>query len=171
MITAHLTDELAQRLVDGALDPAHGADVAEHAGTCAACGSLVESYRALGAALDGLDVPELPADFTGAVLARIDVAERTRARERWLALTILAGVTAAACAVFALAGAGAWSPVLTRLADALGAGVRVVRIGSGFVPELVSALRLPIVLAIAAVGIPLLLALARLVPSPRSEVA
>ena len=48
---------------------------------------------------------------------------------------------------------------------------RALRIGAGFVPAVVGALRLQIVLAAAAFALPLLLALARLMPAPRPESA
>ncbi len=169
--TGHLTDEQAQRLVDASLDRSRDAGVETHAAGCAVCQALVASYRALASALDDLEIPPLPEDFTGAVLARVEAMEHSAARERRLALGILLGVVAATAAVFAVAGAGAWAPPLARLADVIGSAARVVRIGAGFVPELISALRLQIALAASALALPLLLALARLMPPHRSEVA
>ncbi len=168
--TGHLTDEQAQRLVDAALDPHRDTGVEAHAAGCAACQALVASYRALASALDDLEIPPLPDDFTGAVLARVQAVERSAARERRIALGILLGVIAATAAVFGLAGAGAWAPTLARFADGVGSAARVLRVGAGFVPELISALRLQIALAASAVALPLLLALARLMPR-RSEIA
>ena len=82
---------------------------------------------------------------------------------------------AAAClecqALVAVAGPGAWAPALSSGVDQLGELARVLRIGAGFVPAVVGALRLQIVLAAAAFALPLLLALARLMPAPRPESA
>ena len=169
--TGHLTDAHAQRLVDGVLSPAEAPEVERHAAACLECQALVESYRMLEGALDALAVPELPHDFTSGVLARIEVQERSAARERRFALGILGGVVAAAAALVAVAGPGAWAPALSSGVDQLGELARVLRIGAGFVPAVVGALRLQIVLAAAAFALPFLLALARLMPAPRPESA
>jgi anti-sigma factor RsiW len=168
----HLTDALAQRLVDGAL-PEDETLVAEaHVASCAACAAEVEAYRLLSSSLDDLGQPALPADFTEGVLARIDAQEGALARERRHAVAILAGVIAATAAAFVVAGAGAWAPTLSSAADLFGSVVRVLQVGSTFVPEIVSALRLQIVLAAAALALPLLLGLVRLIPAPqRTEIA
>jgi hypothetical protein len=73
--------------------------------------------------------------------------------------------------VFVVLGAGAWAPVLSSVADHLGGAARLLKIGAGFVPAVVNALRLQIILAVAAFTLPLLIALVRLMPSPRAEVA
>jgi len=168
----HLADALAQRLVDGTL-PADEALLAEaHVASCAACAAEVESFRMLSAALDDLDVPELPADFTEGVLARIDVQERALARERRHAVAILAVFVVATAAAFAAAGARAWAPVVSSTAAAFGSLARVVHVGSAFVPDVVSALRFQIILAAAVLALPLLLGLVRLIPAPhRTEIA
>ena len=167
----HLTDAEAQGLVDGALPDAETAEVERHAAGCAACQATVATYRMLSGALGDLGVPELPADFTEGVLARVEARERAVARERWHAAAILAGVLVATVAAFAAAGASAWAPVVSSAADLLGGAVRVVRIGSSFVPEVLGALRFQIVLTAAVLALPLLLALNRLVPAPRREIA
>jgi anti-sigma factor RsiW len=169
--TGHLTEEQAQRLVDGSLDRARDSGVEAHAAGCAACLALVASYRALASALEDLEIPPLPDDFTGAVLARVEAMEKTAARERRLALGILLAVVAATATVFGLAGARAWASPLARLAEGIGSAARVLRIGAGFLPELISALRLQIALAASALALPLLFALARLMPPHRREVA
>jgi anti-sigma factor RsiW len=172
--TGHLTDAQAQRLLDGALDPTRDADVEHHAASCDGCRALVDSYRALAAALEDLDpvaAAPLPEGFTADVMARIDARERLVARERRLAVAILGGALAAAVAVFAVAGSGAWAPTVARWVDGLGEAARAIRIGSSFVPTLVSALRVPILVAAAAVAAPLLLALSRLVPARDARTA
>jgi anti-sigma factor RsiW len=171
--SGHLTDAQAQRVVDGALLEAETALVERHVAECLECQATVESYRALAVALEDLAVPPLPADFTAGVFARIDARERAAARERRWALGILGGAAVATVVAFVAAGAGAWAPAVSTAADAFGTLARAVRIGAGFVPTLVGAFRLQIILAAAAVAVPLLVALARLMPAPepRTEVA
>ncbi|HEY6099032.1 MAG TPA: zf-HC2 domain-containing protein [Anaeromyxobacter sp.] len=171
ILTGHLTDAQAQRLLDGALSAAEAPAVERHVAGCAACQATVATYRMLSEALEDLDVPELPAGFTEGVLARIDVHERAAASERRHAVAILAGVLAATAVAFAVAGASAWAPVVSSIADLLAGAVRAFRIGSAFVPDVVGALRFQIIFAAAVLALPLMLALARLMPAPRAETA
>jgi anti-sigma factor RsiW len=168
-ISGHLTDAMAQRLVDGLLDPARDAGAEAHAATCLECAALVETYRALAVALEGLDVPALPADFTASVMDRIERVEAARARERHHAVAVLAGVLAVAAAALVAAGVGGLATTVGGLADGLGQATQALRIGGGVLPGLVSALRLPLLVGAAAVAIPLLFALTRLMPAPRTE--
>jgi anti-sigma factor RsiW len=171
-LPGHLTDAAAQRLVDGALPQDEALAAEAHVAGCPACAAEVETYRLLSSALDGLEVPALPADFTEGVLARIDAQERALARERRHALAILAGVVAATAAAFVVAGAAAWAPTLSSAADLLGTAARAFQLGSGFVPKLLSTLRFQIIFAAAALALPLLLALVRLIPAaPRADTA
>jgi anti-sigma factor RsiW len=170
-LTGHLTDAEAQRLVDGALSEAEAPALELHVAGCSACQATVATYRMLAAALDDLEVPELPADFTDGVLARVDARERALARERKHAVAILAAVALATVVAFVIAGASAWAPVVSSSADFLGDAVHTFRIGWSFVPEVLSALRFQIIFAAAALSLPLLLALARLMPAPRPETA
>jgi anti-sigma factor RsiW len=172
-LTGHVTDAQAQRLLDALLADDEAAAVETHAAACVECQATIESYRMLAGALEALgdDLPALPADFTAGVLDVIDARERAEARERRLALGILAAVATAALAAFAAAGAGAWAPTLSSVADGFGTAARAFRITSGFVPAIVGALRLEIILVAAALALPLLLAFARLMPPPRAEVA
>jgi anti-sigma factor RsiW len=167
--TGHLTDAQAQRLVDGLLDAAQDAGVEPHAAACAECAALVETYRILGEALDGLPVPELPADFTAGVLGRIELAEAAGARERKVAAGILAAVAAAACAALVAAGVSGLAAEVSDWAGGLGDAARALRIGSGVLPGLVSALRVQLLLGAAAVAVPLLVGLSRLMPAHRVE--
>ena len=114
--SGHLTDAQAQRLLEGALDPALDAEVRAHHALCAGCQGLVASFRELSEALDGLGAlePALPSGFTADVLARVDAADRAAARERRTALAVVAGAVAAAAAAFALAGGAAVAPAITR---------------------------------------------------------
>lgn len=163
-MTSHLTDELAQAYVDRALPDAERARCAEHLAACQDCGLVVDSYRALAAALDGLDAPAPPAGFTAAVMARLDLTERERAFDRRLALGILGVATCLALALFALAGAAGWAPVVSGAADAFARAARAASVTAGVAAPLLRALRLQIALGCAALALPLLFALSRLVP-------
>ncbi len=162
--TLHLTDAQAQRLVDGMLSAAEAPAVERHAAACAECRATVETYRLLASALEDLEVPELPADFTDGVLALVETRERALARERRHAFGILAALAACTVAAFAVAGASAWAPLFSSVAEGFGTTARAFQIGSTFVPHLVGALRLQIVIGAAALAVPFLIALARLIP-------
>jgi anti-sigma factor RsiW len=168
-ISGHLTDAMAQRLVDGLLDPDADAGAEAHAAACVECAALVESYRRLGDALDGLDLPELPAGFTAGVMDRIDRLEAARARERRLAAAVLSGILAAAAGVLLAAGVGGFATTVASVADGLGPVTQALRIGQGVLPGLLAALRLPLLVGAAACAIPILFALARLMPAPRTQ--
>lgn len=170
-LTGHLTDAQAQRLVDGALAEAEAPEIQRHVAGCLECQATVETYRMLAGALEGLEVPPLPADFTDGVLARIDLQERRVARERRHAVAIFVGVVAATAVAFGVAGASAWAPVVSSGADLLGDAVHALRIAGDFVPRVLSVLRLQIILATAVLALPLLLAIARLMPTTRAETA
>jgi anti-sigma factor RsiW len=165
--SGHLTDAMAQRVVDGVLAGAEAPEVMRHLAGCLDCQGLVASYEALSGALDGLAAPELPADFTEGVLALVDVRERAARRDRRLAAGIVLGAAAALVAVLALAGARSLVPAISGLAGEATEAIRAVRISSGILPTLVSAFRLPLLLATAVVAVPVLLGIARLIPSPQ----
>jgi anti-sigma factor RsiW len=167
----HLTDAQAQRLVDGMLSAGEAPAVERHAAACADCRATVETYRMLATALEDLEVPPLPADFTDGVLALVESRELALARERRHAVAILGAVAACMVAAFALAGASAWAPFFSSVAETVGAAARAFQVGSTFVPHLVGALRLQIIVATAALAVPLLLAIARLMPQQRTEIA
>ncbi len=168
----HLTDAQAQRLVDGMLSAAEAPAVERHAAACADCRATVETYRMLAAALEDLEVPALPADVTDGVLALVGRREVALARERRHAFAILGVLAACTAAAFALAGASAWAPMLSSVAETFGRVARAFQVGATFVPHLVGALRLQIIVATAALAVPLLIALSRLMPQPqRAEIA
>jgi len=173
--TGHLTEAMAQRLLDhrldGQLDEGRDAGARAHAETCAECAALVESFRLLDAALDRLVVPELPLDFTASVLARIDAVELARARERRLATAILAGVLAAAAGALVAAGASGLAGAVSGWAGGLGEASRALQLGRGVLPGLLSALRLPLLAGASALALPLLFALSRLIPAPQTRTA
>ena len=167
----HLTDDLAQLLVDGAL-PADEADEAlAHVAACLECQATVETYRMLAGALDDLEVPEVPAFFTAGVLDRIATRERALARERRTAAAIFGAALAAIAVAAVFLGAGTWAPAASRLVEGLGEAGRTLRLGSDVLGPIVSALRLPIAALCAAAALPILFALSRLMPSPRTEIA
>ncbi len=166
----HLTDSSAQQVVDGVLPAAQAAQAADHAASCPDCAALLESYRALSFALDALPGPDLPDDFTAGVLRRVEDRERVVARERRAAIAVLGGLVAALAAALLVGGNAAWVPTAARLAEQLGVVTQTVRLGAQVLPPVLSVLRLPIAAACAALCLPLLLALSRLAPSPRTEV-
>ena len=168
-MNAHLTDELAQSLVDGLLPESARAQHQAHVDRCESCRALVESYAALADALDDLDAPLPPPDFTDVVMQRIEAREQVRAWERRLAFGILGAAACAACLIFAYLGASAWAPVVTRISEGLGGVARALTIGTDVLSPLVRALRLQIAVTCFALGLPLLFALSRLVPR-RAEV-
>ncbi len=168
-MTGHLTDAQAQRLLERALDPVGDAGAAEHAASCAECAVLVDSFRALDEALDGLPVPELPADFTAQVMARIDDAERAAARERRWAFGIAAAVLLVAGASLAAAGATGLGNAVSAVSEQLDLAARAVRLGAGVLPGLFSALRLQLLLATTLFSLPLIFGLSRLMPAARTE--
>jgi hypothetical protein len=156
---------MAQRLVDGLLEPGRDDGAEAHARACPACATLVESYRLLGDALDDLELPELPDDFTSGVLARIERVEVARTRERRLATAILAAALLVATGALLAAGSAGLATTLGGWADGLGEASVIFRVGRGILPGLLSALRLPLMVGAAALALPLLLGLNRLMPS------
>jgi anti-sigma factor RsiW len=168
-MSGHLTEAQAQRLLDRALDPATDAGVAEHAAGCTECRALVESFRALEEALDGLSVPELPADFTARVMARIDETERAAARERRWAFGVAAAVLVMATVSLAAAGASGLGHAVSTVSEQLELAARAARVGAGVLPGLFSALRLQLLLATSALALPILYGLSRLMPAARTE--
>lgn len=163
-MSAHLRDDQAQAFVDGLLDGSEREVCRAHAAGCADCQLLVDSYRALSAALEDLAAPAPPSGFTAAVLRRIEVAEAQRAWERRLAAGILGAAAGLALLLFALSGSGAWAPLAARLVDALGTALTATTLVRDVAAPLLHALRLQIALGCAALGLPLLFALSRLVP-------
>lgn len=168
-LDGHLTDDLAQRLADGLADPAAAVGAEAHLSRCEACAALVESYRELAEALEDLPLPDLPADFTAAVLDRIEVAEAQGARERRFALGVLSAVLVVAAGAAVAGGAGGLAGAVAGWADGLGDASQLLRIGRGVLPGLLSALRLPLLVGAAAVALPVIFGLSRLMPAYRTE--
>lgn len=161
-LPVHLDDERAQRLLDGLLPPPQAAAAEAHLAGCADCRLVVESYRALAAALDALETPVPPADFTDLVLDRIDALERAVSRERRLAAAILGGIFLLGAGLVAATGPASWAPLLTRTADLFGGLATGLRVAADVAGPVVRALRVEIAAAAAGAALPLLIALARL---------
>jgi anti-sigma factor RsiW len=155
----HLGDGRAQRLVDGELSAAERARCTAHLASCEDCRLAVESYRALAAALDGLAAPEPDADFTAAVLRRIEAVDRVEARERRAGTAIAGASTALALLATAAAGAPAWAPAVSAWAGALVDGLRAAAVGADVAGPILHAFRLELLLAGGVAAAPLLLAL------------
>ncbi len=169
-MTPHLDDDRAQRLVDGLVTGPERDGCEAHLSACDDCALLVESYRALAGALAGLEAPLPPRDFTASVMARVDELELHRARERRLAGGILGAAIALAMIFFALAGASAWAPVLSRASDLAGSAAAAAALAVEVLGPVVRALRLQIGLACSALVLLFALALSQLVPG-RAELA
>jgi anti-sigma factor RsiW len=163
-MNSHLDDALAQGFVDGLVSAPERRACATHLAACPDCALLVDSYRALSEALEELPAPLPPAGFTRAVMEAVDQRERVRTWERRLALGILGTAACAALALFAVAGATAWAPAVSGLFDGLAPLVTALRVTSDVLRPVLAALRLEIAVGCAAVGLPLLFALSRLVP-------
>jgi anti-sigma factor RsiW len=158
----HLDDERAQLLVDGQLPAAEAEQARRHLPGCARCGLLVESYRALAEALDGLPVPLPPADFTAGVLAAIDRRERAATRDRRLVVGILGALAAAAAVLVGWAGLATVAPALSRVGDVLAGAATGLHLAADVILPVLGALRLEIAATTAATGLLLLAALRRL---------
>jgi len=168
--SGHLTDAQAQRIVDDALLDQEREMVVAHEAGCPDCQALVVSYRDLGDALDGLELPDIASDFTAGVLAAIDERERAAARERRVAAAItLAGVAGLALAVGL--SVGQWGDAIVRALDLLAAAGQAARTSLDVAAPILSALRLPIGFFCAVVAAPILLALSRLMPAAQTETA
>jgi anti-sigma factor RsiW len=163
-MTRHLTDEVAQAYVDRALTAEERARWAGHLDRCAECGLLVDSYRALTAALDSLDAPVAPAGFTAAVMEGIELSERQRAWNRRLALGILGVATFLALVLVGVAGSAGWALVLSGAAGAFARAAAAASLAVEVGAPLVRALRLQIAIGCGALVLPILFALSRLVP-------
>jgi anti-sigma factor RsiW len=165
MNRSHLTDELAQAYVDGALSEREAESCSEHAASCPECLFLVESYRALASDLDALPSIEPDASFTSFVMQAIDEKERVAARERRYAFGLVGLAAFAAAALFASVGAAAWAPTLSTVSDYLNSAIHAFQVGFDVAAPIASALRAQILIACVVVSLPILLAIRQLVPS------
>jgi anti-sigma factor RsiW len=169
--TLHLDDRRAQLLLEALLPAAEAAEAEGHLAACPGCRALIESHRVLAEALGGLLAPEPPPGFTAGVLARVERRQRMAAWERRLGVGILAAAAAAAGALFASAGDSAWAGTVGALLRSLSGAATALRIGAEVVAPVVSALRPQIIVACAAVALPLFFLLGRLAPARGTESA
>jgi anti-sigma factor RsiW len=167
----HLTDELAQLHLEGLLAPSAAAEAQAHLAHCPDCRALVHSFRALSEALASLAPVEPPPDFTAGVMAGIAARERAAAWERRIASGILAAVAALAGALLAVIGPGAVAPTVSQWSEFIARAAAFARVGAEVAGPILGALRVEILLACAALGLPLLLALGRLMPARSRRIA
>jgi anti-sigma factor RsiW len=166
----HLDEEQVQSFLEGLLPGGERARVDAHLESCPACQSLLVSFETLEEALSGLPLADPPADFTAGVMARIDEREKAKAGERRVVVAVLATVSAALVVAVLLAGQAAWAPALSAVSSMGVSALRTARIASDVMSPVITALRVEIIVALAVVGIPLLLALSRL-SAPRQAQA
>jgi citrate lyase beta subunit len=98
-------------------------------------------------------------------MARIDEQERSAARGRRVVAAVLTVVGLATAGSLALAGQGGWAPALGGASAGMARALQALRISGDVLSPVVGALRLQIVIACAAMGLPLLFGLSRLVPA------
>ena len=166
----HLDEEKAQAFLEGLLTDGERAGVDRHLESCACCQALVLSFEALEEALSRLPAAEPPAGFTAGVMARIDEREKAKAGERRVVVAVLAAVSAALAVALLLAGQAAWAPALSAVSSAGVRALHGLRISADVLSPVVSALRVQIIVATAAVGISLLLVLSRLAAPRHAQV-
>ncbi len=167
----HLTEDEAQLYLEDGLAAPERIRTETHLADCPSCQALLLSFEALSEALSALPLAEPPADFTSAVMARIDEREDARAAERRATLAVLGAVSVSLVVALALAGQSAWAPALSSVSSAAVGALQALRISSDVLSPIVSALRLQIFVVAAAVGIPLLLALFRFSTPRHGQVA
>jgi anti-sigma factor RsiW len=167
----HIDEIEAQSFLDGLLPEGERLRVDAHLEGCESCQALLLSFERLEEALSGLPLADPPADFTAGVMARIDEREMAKAGERRVVLAVLATVSVALAVTLLVAGQAAWAPALSAVSSVGVRALQAVRISSDVLSPLVSALRLEIIVASAAIGIPLLLALSRLAVPRQGQVA
>ncbi|MHB8418758.1 MAG: hypothetical protein ACYDCL_11825 [Myxococcales bacterium] len=149
----HLIDERAQDLASGA--PA-AAEEAAHLEACEPCRELAQSYRELSRALSTLPAPPAPG-LTPAVLARIEARGVLREQLALGGLLLLLGLwTSGLLLRLAL-------PVPSEGAAFLAAASALARVALSLGPAL-PALQALAALACAAVGVPAVFVLYRLLP-------
>lgn len=101
-------EPLLDRYLEGTLSPREMIDTNAHIESCAACARLLEEVKVIDALLFTTDVPELPNNFTFAVMAEAFSmpAPKPHKDRLWSFVTLyLAAAWIAALAVFAASGA------------------------------------------------------------------
>jgi len=139
----HIDEGEAQSFLEGLLPGKERARVDAHLEGCASCQSIILSFE----------------------------RERAKVGERRVVVAVLATVSVALAFAIALAGQAAWAPALSAVSSVGVSALHALRISSDVLSPLVAALRLEILFASAAIGIPLLLALSRLAVPRQGQVA
>jgi len=132
----HLTDMQLQGLADGTLRGPEGLAAREHCDDCGLCSSELRIYAAMCTQLSAMQDPEAPADFTAAVLARVQAHEYRLATRRD---TLLAAVPACAAALVAIVGAAMSIPVSVLLS-----ALATARLVAGALTPVFEAVQLPL---------------------------
>lgn len=115
-------EPLLDRYLEGTLPPAQMRSIAEHLRECPNCSELLEEVKVIDGLLATTRVPELPENFTFAVMAEVNSMPAPRARQHpvWSFLALYsAAVWAAVIAAMAMSGT---SPrvVIAAIASGLG---------------------------------------------------
>ncbi|HEX5275365.1 MAG TPA: zf-HC2 domain-containing protein [Candidatus Rubrimentiphilum sp.] len=101
-------EPLLDRYLEGTLSPREMIDTTAHIGSCAACARLLEEVKVVDALLFTTDVPDLPNNFTFAVMAETSSmpAPQPHKHRLWSFFALyLTAAWIAALAVFAVSGA------------------------------------------------------------------
>ena len=113
-------EPLLDRYLEGTLTPREMIDTSAHLRSCGACARLLEETKVVDALLFTTNVPELPTNFTFAVMAETlsMAAPKPHQHRLWSFVTLyLAAAWIAAFAVFVVSGAS-----LQKLGAAIAAG-------------------------------------------------
>ena len=115
-------EPLLDRYIEGTLTTRQMIDIGKHVSACADCRALLDELKVVDALLFTTDVPDLPENFTFAVMAEVNgmPAPRVRAHPVWSFLALYsAAAWVAAVAGMALSGISP-KTVVTFIASALG---------------------------------------------------
>lgn len=162
--TGHLSDERVQRYVDELLSPTEREQAEAHLGACPACTRLAQEYREIFGGLAALPQPAPPPRFTQAVMTRVSAHRRDVALQRLVATATFATSLAAAVLCFVGAGNHIWAHEMSAWSSALIGVGRSSHVVVDVLGSVFAAVRLPLIMACAAVGVPLLLVLYRSLP-------
>jgi len=114
-------EPLFDRFLEGTLTPRELSEIATHVRSCARCALLLEELKVVDALLFNTQTPELPANFTFAVMAETRTLPAPALREHRIWSFVALYVTAAWVA--AIAGLMISGANLATIAGAVAAGV------------------------------------------------
>ena len=140
---SHLDEARLQQLAEGTLRGPNGLAARAHCDACQECQAELDGYTALARALDGMQDPAPPEDFTLQVLLAVDSRESQLEARRHIKL---AAIPAALVAVVAVVGWAFSAGPVQRL-DELLRGVTILRGLFEVVSPVVSAARVPLAIA------------------------